>query len=72
MVFLLSHGKRLRDGGSKISEPKKITVDQVYEDPDKLGNNVQGNYELTQCPAYESTTSKPQPTEVNHDNDYEL
>ena len=72
MLFLLSRRKRFGDGGSKMSEPKKITVDQVYEDPDKLGNNGQGNYELTQCPAYESTTSKSQPTEVNHDNDYEL
>ena len=72
MLFLLSDRKRLRDGGSKISEPKKIQVDQVYEDPDKLGSRGLGNYELTQCPAYESTTSKPQPTEVNHDNDYEL
>ena len=72
MLFLLFDRKRFGDGGSKISEPKKIQVDQVYEDPDKLGSRGQGNYELTQCPAYESTTSKPQPTEVNHDNDYEL
>ena len=38
----------------------------VYEEPDKLASSGQGNYELTQCPAYESTTSKPQPqpTEV--------
>ena len=42
----------------------------VYEDPDRLGNRGQGNYELTQCPAYESTTSKPQPAqESSH---YEL
>ena len=39
---------------------------EVYEDPDKLASTGQGNYELTQCPAYESTTSKlqPRPTEV--------
>ena len=39
----------------------------VYEDPDKLASTGQGNYELTQCPAYESTTSKLQqhvPTEA--------
>ena len=28
----------------------------VYEGPDKLASTGQGNYELTQCPAYESTT----------------
>ena len=72
VLFLLSGRKKLEDSGNEISEPKKIVMDQVYEDPDKLGNKGQGNYELTQCPAYESTTSKPQPTEVNHDNDYEL
>ena len=35
----------------------------VYEEPDKpvSKQSQQGNYELTQCPAYESTTSKPQP-----------
>ena len=32
-------------------------VGQVYEDPDKMATAGQGNYELTQCPAYES--SKP-------------
>ena len=39
---------------------------QVCEDPDKLDSSGQGNYELTQCPAYESTTSKPQPTESEY------
>ena len=33
----------------------------VYDDPDKLASRGQGNYELTQCPAYESTIRKPQP-----------
>ena len=33
----------------------------VYEDPDKLASSGQENYKLTQCPAYESTTSKLQP-----------
>ena len=34
----------------------------MYEDPDKLARSIgQGNYELTQCPAYESTTRKLQP-----------
>ena len=45
--------------------PSRDTA-QVYEDPDKLGSRGQGNYELTQCPAYESTTSKPQPTESEY------
>ena len=27
----------------------------MYEDPDKLASSGQGNYELTQCPAYEAT-----------------
>ena len=30
----------------------------VYEDPDNLASTGRGNYELTQCPAYASTTSK--------------
>ena len=30
----------------------------VYEDPDKLISTGQGDYELTQCPAYESTAIK--------------
>ena len=30
---------------------------RVYEDPEKLAANTgQGDYELTQCPAYESTS----------------
>ena len=32
----------------------------VYEDPDKPASTGQGNYELMQCPAYESTSG---PTE---------
>ena len=47
-------------------------MDQVYEDPDKLSNKDRRNYELTQCLAYESTTSKPQSTNVDNDNNYEL
>ena len=33
----------------------------VYEDPDKPAHSTgKGDYELTQCPAYESTTRKLQ------------
>ena len=35
----------------------------MYEHPDKLAHSTaigQGNYELTQCPAYQSTTRKLQ------------
>ena len=47
---------------------------QLYEDPDKLTSRGQGNYELTHCPAYESTTTKPdpRPTEVDQSSHYEL
>ena len=49
----------------------RVDTTQLYEDPDKLGSRGQGNYELTQCPAYESTTTKPQPVmEVDQDSDY--
>ena len=49
---------------------------QLYEDPDKLTSRGQGNYELTQCAAYESTTIKPQPpprnqAEVDQSSHYE-
>ena len=47
-------------------------MSQLYEDPDQLGSRGRGNYELTQCPAYESTTTKPHPPEVEESNDYEL
>ena len=47
----------------------------VYEDPEKLASTGlgQGNYELTQCPAYESTTCKqqPHPTESDDKGHYE-
>ena len=45
--------------------PSRDTT-QVYEDPDKFGSRSRGNYELTQCPVYESTTVKPQPTESEY------
>ena len=50
---------------------------QLYEDPDKLTSRGQGNYELTHCPAYESTTTKPEPpprnqAEVDQSSHYEL
>ena len=45
----------------------------MYEDPDKLASSAQRNYELTQCPAYEATTSKlhPQPADAQGSH-YEL
>ena len=48
-------------------------TESVYEDPDELASSDLGNYELTQCPAYESTTTKPhpQPTEAQGSH-YEL
>ena len=42
----------------------------VYEEPDKLASSGQGNYELTECPAYESTTSKPHPQPTETENSY--
>ena len=50
---------------------------QLYEDPDKLTSRGQGNFELTHCPAYESTTTKPEPpprtqAEVDQSSHYEL
>ena len=43
----------------KSSEKSHMTVSEgggggVYEDPDKLASSGKGNYELTQCPAYDS------------------
>ena len=47
---------------------------QLYEDPDKLTSRGQGNYELTQCPAYESITTKPElpPTQVDQSSHYDI
>ena len=66
--------RRPRAGQNDLVVPKhKQIISQVYEDPDKLCSSGQGNYELTQCPAYESTTSsKPQPTEVDQNSDYNI
>ena len=47
-------------------------MSQLYKDPDKLDGRGQVNYELSQCPAYESTASEPHPPEVEESNDYEL
>ena len=51
----------------KSSEKSHMTVSEggggVYEEPDKLASSGKGNYELTQCPAYESTTW-PHPIEA--------
>ena len=52
----------------KSSEKSHMTISEgggggVYEEPDKLASSGKGNYELTQCPAYESTTW-PHPVET--------
>ena len=54
----------------ELGETTKVS--QLYKDPDKLDGQGQVNYELSQCPAYESTTSEPHPPEVEESNDYEL
>ena len=47
---------------------------KVHENPDKLASSdQQGNYELTQCPAYVTTTEKPHPQIMeDQSNMYEL
>ena len=62
--------RRSRAGQNDLVLSKYVS--QVYEDPDQLCSSGQGNYELTQCPAYESTTRNLQPTEVDQDSDYIL
>ena len=53
--------RKRRAGKDSFDLPENMSQ-SVYEEPDKLASSSgQGNYELTQCPAYESTTSKPQP-----------
>ena len=52
--------RKKRAGKSSYDVPGNM-AESVYEEPDKLAGSGQLNYELTQCPAYESTTSKPQP-----------
>ena len=42
----------------------------VYEEPDKLASGGQAKCELTQCPAYELTTSKPHPLPTEDQNSY--
>ena len=62
-----------RKAGKHSNDLPEISTYTVYEEPDKLASSSQGNYELTQCPAYESTTSKTQaqPTEAQSSH-YEL
>lgn len=62
---------RKRSSGKKNSTaPASKTYGEVklesggggmYEDPDKLASAGWGNYELTKCPAYISTSCKLQP-----------
>ena len=52
-------------------------TEEVYEEPDKLGaiaTTAPGNFALTDCPAYGTTTHniQPHPTAVVDSSDYEL
>ena len=69
-VLLCSYLRKSKSDSLSNDLVQSKDTTQVYEDPDKLDNRGQGNYELTQCPAYESTTSKPQPAQ--EDSHYEL
>ena len=57
----------------KSTLPGKM-VQPVYEESDKLSSRGQGSeYELVQCPAYESTARKPQSQPAEDENShYEL
>ena len=46
----------------KTKASSENVTQSVYEDPDKLASNGRGNFELTQCPAYESTIQQTTPT----------
>ena len=47
-----------RDSSNEQNDVTTLSGEgQLYEDPDKMVTAGKGNYELTQCPAYES--SKP-------------
>ena len=72
----MSSSFRRRAGKNDLDQSTNMPT-QLYEDPDKLTSRGQGNYELTHCPAYESTTTKPEPppraqTEVSQSSHYEL
>ena len=72
-LFIYSLRKR-RVRKNDLDQSTNNMPTELYEDPDKLTSRGQGNYELTQCPAYESTTTKPQPrpTGVDQSSYYEL
>ena len=78
MSNLISNLFRKRKSGKNDLDQPINMVTQLYEDPDKLTSRGQRNYELTQCPAYESTTTKPEPppsraqTEVEQSSHYEM
>ena len=46
------------------------TEGQLYENADEFVNSGLENFELSQCPAYESTTSKPHPQQTEAQNSY--
>ena len=70
MLAMNFYSGRAINSGSNDAVLSRSTT-QLYEEPVRSGGE---NYELTQCPAYESVTctSKPQPTElqVDLDSDY--
>ena len=68
-VHTFLYRKHLERNSDKIE-----VTEGFYEDPDKLTSRGQGNYELTHCPAYESTIIKPQPrpTGVDQSIRYEI
>ena len=65
--------RRARAGKNDLDQSTNMPT-QLYEDPDKLTSRGQGNYELTRCPAYEATTTRPEPppTQVDQSSHYEL
>ena len=60
LIYLSIYSFRSRRAGKINLDQSKNMPTQLYEDPDKLTGKGQGNFELTQCLAYESTTPKPE------------
>ena len=68
----MSSFRTRRAGKNELDQSTNMPT-SLYEDPDKLTSRDQGNYELTQCPAYEATTkTQPRPTGVDQSSHYEL
>ena len=58
--------RRSRAGKNALDQSTNMPA-QLYEDPDKPTSRGQGNYELTQCPAYESIATKPESPQTGVD-----